>query len=129
MSSKNRRVQGKEPDSDEYSILPQAKFNISLDSVHIYGHSLGAHIAGYAGAGLGGKISRITAMDAAEPFFQNLPRSVRLDTTDARFVEAIHTDSKNFITSLGLGFSEPLGHLDLYPNGGERMPGCELMSR
>lgn len=25
---------------------------------------------------------------------------------------------------IGLGMSQPMGHIDFYPNGGELMPGC-----
>lgn len=95
----------------------------------MYGHSLGAHVAGYAGKFLEGKLGRITAMDPAEPFFQQLPKSVRLDASDAKFVEAIHTDAKKYVPYGGLGFSENVGHLNFWPNGGEQMPGCELSNR
>lgn len=105
------------------------QFNVKEDSFHLYGHSLGAQIIGYAGARHGGRLNRLTAMDAAEPYFQHMPLSVRLDPSDAQFVEAIHTDARSFVTSLGLGFKEPVGHLDFYPNGGEKMPGCGLSDR
>ncbi|OQR72811.1 pancreatic triacylglycerol lipase-like [Tropilaelaps mercedesae] len=107
----------------------QDRFGVNQESFHLYGHSLGAHISGYAGERHGGRLSRITAMDAAEPYFQNMPASVRLDTSDAQFVESIHSDARNFVTSLGLGFTEPIGHLDFYPNGGKIMPGCGLLDR
>lgn len=38
-------------------------------NVHIIGHSLGAHTAGYAGALVPG-LARITGLDPAEPYFQ-----------------------------------------------------------
>ncbi|XP_019643191.1 PREDICTED: pancreatic triacylglycerol lipase-like [Branchiostoma belcheri] len=96
---------------------------VSSRSIHIIGHSLGAHIAGYAGQRLaksGSKIGRITALDPAEPGFQGTPRHVRLDPSDAVFVDAIHTDGE----FSGFGMSEPVGHLDFYPNGGRDQPGC-----
>jgi len=34
----------------------------SNDDIHIIGFSMGAHIAGYAGKRLGGKLHRITGM-------------------------------------------------------------------
>ena len=62
-----------------------------LDQFHIIGHSLGAHVAGYAGAkiaktkirGEERKISRITGLDPAEPLvFEShiLSRAMRVDT-------------------------------------------------
>lgn len=40
-----------------------ANTNLKMDSVHIIGFSMGAHIAGYAGKRLNGRISRITGTD------------------------------------------------------------------
>ncbi|CAH1271912.1 PNLIP [Branchiostoma lanceolatum] len=100
--------------------------DVSGRSIHIIGHSLGAHIAGYAGQRLattGSKIGRITALDPAEPGFQGTPPHVRLDPSDAMFVDAIHTDGEGEM-DLGFGMSQPVGHLDFYPNGGRDQPGC-----
>lgn len=38
----------------------------------------------------------LTALDAAGPLFENYPPSVRLDSSDAVFVDAIHTDGDEF---------------------------------
>ncbi len=57
----------------------QIHFGARPDSFHMIGHSLGAHISGYAGERLlalqaegrgGGKLGRISALDPAEPLFQ-----------------------------------------------------------
>jgi hypothetical protein len=58
------------------------------------GHSLGAHTAGYAGERIAG-LGRITGLDPAEPYFQGMPSFVRLDPTDAKLVDVIHTDGKS----------------------------------
>ena len=38
----------------------------------------------------------ITALDAAGPLFEDYPESIRLDPSDAQFVDAIHTDGDEF---------------------------------
>ncbi len=40
----------------------------------------------------------------------------RLDTTDAHFVDIIHTEGR---------FTVPIGHIDFFPNGGLVQPGCD----
>lgn len=42
-----------------------------------------------------------------------------LTSSDAKFVDVIHTDGGIF------GFPNPIGHADYYPNGGRPLqPGC-----
>ncbi|XP_043836108.1 pancreatic triacylglycerol lipase-like [Dromiciops gliroides] len=101
------------------------KFEYSLDDVHIIGHSLGSHAAGEAGRRSNGLIGRITGLDPAEPCFEGTPEEVRLDASDAKFVDVIHTDIAPIIPNMGFGTSQIVGHLDFFPNGGEHMPGCE----
>ncbi|XP_019941818.1 lipase member H [Paralichthys olivaceus] len=90
----------------------------SLSSIHMIGISLGAHISGFVGANLNGSIGRITALDPAGPQFTGTAPELRLDSTDAQFVDVLHTDID------ALGYREPLGHIDFYPNGGTDQPGC-----
>ncbi|XP_064412826.1 lipase member H [Latimeria chalumnae] len=90
----------------------------SLDSVYMIGVSLGAHIAGFVGQMFNGSIGRITGVDPAGPLFKNKPKDERLDSSDAQFVDVIHTDTN------GLGSEEPMGHIDFYSNGGKNQPGC-----
>ncbi|NXR05764.1 LIPR1 protein, partial [Semnornis frantzii] len=66
------------------------KYGYSPANVHIIGHSLGAHAAGEAGKRRPG-IGRITGLDPAQPYFQGTPVEVRLDKSDADFVDVIHT--------------------------------------
>ena len=64
------------------------------------------------------KVSRITGIDVAGPFFEDVKASLRLDPTDACFVDAIHTHG--FLK----GIKMRVGHIDFYPNGGMQQPGC-----
>ena len=52
---------------------------------------------------------------------------VRLDSTDALYVDIVHTNGKH-LPELGLGMLQPIGHVDFYPNGGQHQPGCSLNS-
>lgn len=79
---------------------------------------MGAHIAGLAGRHLKrGTINSIIALDPAGILFSRFP-SKALTFTDARNVEAIHTNTRT------MGFEDPLGHSDFYINGGEIQPDC-----
>ncbi|XP_031434847.1 inactive pancreatic lipase-related protein 1 isoform X2 [Clupea harengus] len=91
--------------------------------MHVIGHSLGAHAAAEAGRRTPG-LKRITGLDPVEPYFQGCPAQVRLDPTDAKFVDVVHTDAAPFDPNLGFGMSQAVGHVDFYPNGGQEMPGC-----
>ncbi|KAL1116715.1 hypothetical protein AAG570_005187 [Ranatra chinensis] len=100
---------------------------------HVIGHSLGAHLAGYIGNTLATNynltLGRISGLDPAEPHFSHTDPVVRLDPTDAIFVDVVHTDAAPFIQG-GLGMDEPVGHVDFYPNSGNSQPGCEkVMSK
>ncbi|KAK3767074.1 hypothetical protein RRG08_017949 [Elysia crispata] len=105
--------------------LLQRTAGLQLEDVHLIGHSLGAHISGYAGTLLGDKIGRITGLDPADPNFQHLPFVIRLDPADAQFVDVIHTDGRNFANTVGFGLAQQSGHIDFYVNGGENQKGCE----
>lgn len=102
-------------------------FDIDLDKFHLVGHSLGAHIAGFVGSDNEGRIARITGLDPAGPIFVELNASMRLDQTDAKFVDVVHTNGGT-ITKGALGMSIPSGHVDYYCNGGSLQPGCYFSS-
>ncbi|XP_046638843.1 pancreatic lipase-related protein 2-like [Daphnia pulicaria] len=102
------------------------QFQVPTENCHIAGHSLGAHLAGYTGQYMrdrGHMLGRITGMDPADPYFENTEPLIRLDPTDALFVDVIHTDAGPILSG-GLGMMQPIGHIDFYPNGGVRQPGC-----
>jgi len=93
---------------------------------HLIGFSLGAHVAGFAGKELnasGHKLGRISGLDPANPSFNSDSSLVRLDKSDAKFVDVIHTDIKT-ILHIATGMNRSLGHVDFWPNAGEDQPGC-----
>ncbi|XP_045160753.2 inactive pancreatic lipase-related protein 1-like [Mercenaria mercenaria] len=63
-----------------------------------------------------------TGLDPAHRAFSKDKPKVRLDATDAQYVDVIHTDSKQWIW--GFGIRDSIGHADYFPNGGRNQPGC-----
>ncbi|XP_018427679.1 PREDICTED: pancreatic lipase-related protein 2-like [Nanorana parkeri] len=107
----------------------QAVYDYHMSDVYLVGHSLGAHVAGEAGKRQKG-IGRASGLDPAGPYFENTPPSVRLDPTDALFVDVIHTDGSSMALLgkfgfVGFGMKQTVGNVDFFPNGGKRMPGCD----
>ncbi|XP_031776478.1 uncharacterized protein LOC100873034 isoform X1 [Apis florea] len=93
------------------------KGGVDPEKIHVIGYSLGAQIAGRIGRQTIFRISRITGLDPAGPLFYLL--NDRLSTSDAVFVDVIHTDKGGYGTAL------KIGHVDFYPNYGHRpQPGC-----
>lgn len=68
-------------------------------------------------------VSMSIGLDPAGPLFETQDPRSRLDSTDAQFVDVIHSNGENLILG-GLGSWQPLGHVDFYPNGGRMQKGC-----
>lgn len=95
--------------------------SMSFNQLTIIGHSLGAHVAGFAAKQVTrGRVSSIIGLDPAYPLFSYSDCSKRLCSSDANYVESIQTSG-----SL-LGFLEPIGKAAFYPNGGKSQPGCGM---
>ncbi|KAL1498137.1 hypothetical protein ABEB36_008986 [Hypothenemus hampei] len=94
-------------------------YKLTMEQVHLIGHGVGAHIAGYVGQVM--KPNKITALDPVGPRFQGMPPHVRLDPTDGDYVEILHTDAQNIHSQ---GTMELLGHTDFFINNAENQPGC-----
>ncbi|XP_022917739.1 lipoprotein lipase-like [Onthophagus taurus] len=102
-------------------------YGVPLSQIHLIGHSLGAHISGFAGkyvlATSGKRIGRITGLDPAGPSWEKKDADSRLAVGDADFVDVMHTDGGN------LGLDEVIGDVDYYPNGGvSRQNGCGILA-
>lgn len=99
-------------------------YSTNLTTIHLIGHSLGAHVAGNVGRTAknltGIPVGRLTGLDPAGPLFNFVLDDVRLRKTDAELVDVIHTDA------LFLGTFRDLGNVHFLPNGGTPpQPGCE----
>ncbi|MGB3513118.1 MAG: hypothetical protein WBA93_28665 [Microcoleaceae cyanobacterium] len=87
--------------------------NLDPNYTNLIGHSLGAHVAGFAGStyleSTGDSISQIVGLDPAGPAFEGKDAGDRLDPNDANRVVTFHT-------SKTLGYDDPLAVLDVYVN-------------
>ena len=78
----------------------------------------------------------MTGLDAAGPLFEKTTKEVRIDKSDATYVDLIHTNGGNedqgFLGKSGfpklefhvLGINAAVGHADFFPNGGHKQPKC-----
>ncbi|KAG7221385.1 hypothetical protein INR49_017261 [Caranx melampygus] len=103
----------------------QDEQQLPLQNVHLIGYSLGAHVAGYAGTYVRGTIGRITGLDPAGPMFEGVEEQRRLSPDDADFVDVLHTYTREAL-GVSIGIQQPIGDIDIYPNGGDVQPGCAL---
>ncbi|CAG7820627.1 unnamed protein product [Allacma fusca] len=101
--------------------------DLDLNSVHLIGWSWGSHVASMAAKPFKGKVGRITGLDPAGPTFKFVGREFRLDKNDAKFVDVIHTSAGTRLFWGGhFGLRDAIGHVDIYPNGGEKQTGCPM---
>ena len=70
-------------------------------------------------------LNQHTGLDPAAPGFDFDDTAIRLDPSDAMFVDVIHSDVRDSALSKALGLQRPCGHVDFYPNGGKHQPGCD----
>lgn len=57
--------------------------------------------------------------------FEGTESHKRLSPDDADFVDVLHTYTRGAL-GVSIGIQEPIGHIDIYPNGGDVQPGCSL---
>lgn len=93
-----------------------------ITNIHVIGHSLGAHVAGFAGKYIQEKgmvLPWVTGLDPAAILFYPILPERRLSDTDGICVETLHT------TEIPVGYPCQLGKVSYFINGGKSQPGCE----
>ncbi|XP_011062042.1 PREDICTED: phospholipase A1-like [Acromyrmex echinatior] len=94
--------------------------DVPLKNITFMGHSLGAHVSGFAAKDLQksgyGKIPLLITTDPAYPLFMFSNCEGRLCKKDAERVVVLHTSAA--------GIQKSIGHLDLWFNNGLSQPAC-----
>lgn len=57
--------------------------------------------------------------------FEGVEEQKRLSPDDADFVDVLHTYTREAL-GVSIGIQQPIGDIDIYPNGGDVQPGCAL---
>ncbi|KAI1305827.1 Hepatic triacylglycerol lipase [Halotydeus destructor] len=142
----NTMIVGREVALLCYMMVAHGK--ITRDRIHLIGYDLGAHVMHFAGQWFkflsdrdvdvnGGergqrRVGRITGLDPTAKDFQGyatVTQKAYLNADDADFVDIIHSsavsgDEEADKRTGRKGMSMAVGHVDFYPNGGARQPGC-----
>lgn len=64
-------------------------------------------------------------LDPAGPTFEHADEQSTLSRGDAQFVDVLHTNTRGS-PDRSIGIQRPVGHIDIYPNGGTFQPGCDI---
>ncbi|NXD73042.1 LIPL lipase, partial [Eolophus roseicapillus] len=67
----------------------------------------------------------LKGLDPAGPTFEYADAVTRLSPDDADFVDVLHTYTRGS-PDRSIGIQKPVGHIDIYPNGGGFQPGCNF---
>lgn len=102
--------------------LLQGNSNFNAANSHFIGEGFGALVLGSVARKLK-TLNRLTALDSAN-FFNVLNMAFKMNkvdkiqVSDAKFVDTIHTNDD------ALGDAAIKGHVNFYPSGGKKQPGC-----
>ncbi|KAL0808968.1 hypothetical protein ABMA28_012625 [Loxostege sticticalis] len=90
----------------------------NLADFHIVGLGVGGLNAGFIARRLKGEVGYVTALAPPQGRSGITTLLPPLNPSVSKYTEVIHTDVNN------RGYTQPLGDVDFYPNGGADMPGC-----